>query len=181
LAQIANGLPRILDVEGYWQILTQAANHLLTLIHPANDLRHAINSWRYIRSNIKASRGHWNEKEMRQGEEYDRDHGAPACSRATRAELEVAYTNSPALGRSARERRHDTRDHSPPRDHHHDHAQEYHQEDWGTCGVSTLHPTLGNSMAAYLQSLQRRQLQAQTGSRWVVGRLHNHCPGHWSN
>jgi hypothetical protein len=46
LAQIADGLPRTLDAEGYRWMLTQAANHLLPLAHPANDLRHAINSRR---------------------------------------------------------------------------------------------------------------------------------------
>jgi hypothetical protein len=44
LAQIADGLLRTLDAEGYPRLLTQAANHLLPLAHPANDLRHAINS-----------------------------------------------------------------------------------------------------------------------------------------
>jgi hypothetical protein len=46
LAQIPNGLPRTLDTEGYRRLLTHAANHLLPLAHPANDLRHAINSRR---------------------------------------------------------------------------------------------------------------------------------------
>ena len=44
LAQIANGLPRTPDAEGYRGLLTQAANHLLPISHPPNDLRHAINS-----------------------------------------------------------------------------------------------------------------------------------------
>jgi hypothetical protein len=44
LAQIANGLPRTPDTEGYRRLLTQAANHLLHLAHPMNDLRYAINS-----------------------------------------------------------------------------------------------------------------------------------------
>jgi hypothetical protein len=44
LAQIADGLPRTPNAEGYQQLLTQAANHLLPIAHPPNDLRHAINS-----------------------------------------------------------------------------------------------------------------------------------------
>jgi hypothetical protein len=46
LARIADGLPRTPDVEGYRRLFTQAANHLLPLAHPPNDLRHAINSRR---------------------------------------------------------------------------------------------------------------------------------------
>jgi hypothetical protein len=38
LTQIADGLPRTLDVEGYRQLLTRAANHLLPLAHPPSDL-----------------------------------------------------------------------------------------------------------------------------------------------
>jgi hypothetical protein len=56
LARIANGLPRTPDAEGYRRLLTQAANHLLRLAHPPNDLRHAINSRRDARSSINASR-----------------------------------------------------------------------------------------------------------------------------
>jgi hypothetical protein len=46
LARIADGLPRTPDAEGYRRQFTQAANHLLPLAHPPNDLRHAINSRR---------------------------------------------------------------------------------------------------------------------------------------
>jgi hypothetical protein len=38
LAQIADGLPRIPDAEGYRRLLTRAANHLLPIAHPPNDL-----------------------------------------------------------------------------------------------------------------------------------------------
>jgi hypothetical protein len=38
LAQIADGLPRTPDMEGYRWLLTQVANHLLPLAHPPNDL-----------------------------------------------------------------------------------------------------------------------------------------------
>jgi hypothetical protein len=34
LAQIADGLPRTPDAEGYRRLLTRAANHLLPLAHP---------------------------------------------------------------------------------------------------------------------------------------------------
>jgi hypothetical protein len=44
LAQIAEGLPRTPDAEGYRLLLTRAANHLLPIAHPLSDLRHAINS-----------------------------------------------------------------------------------------------------------------------------------------
>jgi hypothetical protein len=56
LAQIADGLPRTPDGEGYRRMLTRAANHLLPLAHPPSDLRHAINSRRDARSSINASR-----------------------------------------------------------------------------------------------------------------------------
>jgi hypothetical protein len=46
LARIADGLPQTPDAEGYRRLFTQAANHLLPLAHPPNDLRHAINSRR---------------------------------------------------------------------------------------------------------------------------------------
>jgi hypothetical protein len=44
LAQIADGLLRTPDAEGYRWLLTRAANHLLPLAHPPSNLRHAINS-----------------------------------------------------------------------------------------------------------------------------------------
>jgi hypothetical protein len=72
LARIADGLPRTPDAEGYRRLFTQAANHLLPLAHPPNDLRHAINSRRDARSSINASRERWHENEIRRREEYDR-------------------------------------------------------------------------------------------------------------
>jgi hypothetical protein len=93
LAQIANGLPRTPDSEGYRQVLTQTANHLLPLAHPSNDLLHAINGRQDARSNINALHDCWHEEEMRRREEYDRDHGAPAHSRATRTKSATASTN----------------------------------------------------------------------------------------
>jgi hypothetical protein len=54
LARIADGLLRTPDTEGYRRLFTQAANHLLPLAHPPNDLRHAINSRRDARSSINA-------------------------------------------------------------------------------------------------------------------------------
>jgi hypothetical protein len=56
LARIADGLPRTPDAEGYRRLFTRAANHLLPLAHPPNDLRHTINSRRDARSSINASR-----------------------------------------------------------------------------------------------------------------------------
>jgi hypothetical protein len=38
LAQIADGLPRTPDVEGYRRLLTRAANHLLVLVCPRQSL-----------------------------------------------------------------------------------------------------------------------------------------------
>jgi hypothetical protein len=38
LARIADGLPRTPNAEGYQRLFTQAANHLLPLAHPPNDL-----------------------------------------------------------------------------------------------------------------------------------------------
>jgi hypothetical protein len=80
LARIADGLPRTPGAEGYRRLFTQAANHLLPLAHPPNDLRHAINSRRDARISINASRERRHENEIRRREEYDRDHGIPARS-----------------------------------------------------------------------------------------------------
>jgi hypothetical protein len=114
LARIADGLPRTPDAEGYRRLFTQAANHLLPLAHPPNDLRHAINSRRDARSSINASRERRHENEIRRREEYDRDHGVPARSQATRTESATASTGGTTRGRS---RNHNN--HSPPRDRHH--------------------------------------------------------------
>jgi hypothetical protein len=131
LARIADGLPQTPDAEGYWRLFTQVANHLLPLAHPPNDLRHAINSRRDARSSINASRERRHENEIRRREEYDRDHGIPAWSQATRTESATASTGGTARGRS---RHHD--DHSPPQDRQHHRRQE------DTCGVSALTPRL---------------------------------------
>jgi hypothetical protein len=114
LARIANGLPRTPDAEGYRRLFTQAANHLLPLAHPPNDLRHAINSRRDARSSINASRERRHDNEIRRREEYDRDHDIPARSLATRTELATTSTGGTTRGRS---RHHDN--HSPPRDRQH--------------------------------------------------------------
>jgi hypothetical protein len=101
------------------------------LAHPANDLRHAIKSRRDVRSSINASRDRRHENEIRRWEVYDRDHGVPARSLATRVESVAASTSGPFRGRSRRP----TTD-SPPRDRRHEHWQE------DTCGVSTFTPRL---------------------------------------
>jgi hypothetical protein len=131
LARIADGLPRTPDVEGYWRLFTQAANHLLPLAHPSNDLRHAINSRRDARSSINASRERRHENEICHREEYDRDHGIPARSQATRTESATASTGGTTRGRS---RHHDN--HSLPRERHHHRRQE------DSSGVSALTPRL---------------------------------------
>jgi hypothetical protein len=131
LAQIADGLQRTLDVEGYRRLLTRAANHLLPLAHPPSDLRHAINSHRDAWSSINASCDRRHENEIRHREEYDRDHVVSARSHGTRVESTAASTSGPIRGRS---RRHITD--SPPQDQHH----ECRQED--ICGVSVLTPRL---------------------------------------
>jgi hypothetical protein len=95
LAQKVDGLLQTPDAKGYRWLLTQAANHLLPVAHPPNDLRHAINSRRDARSNISASRNCQHENEIRCREEYDRDHGVPTCNRATWIESAAASTNSP--------------------------------------------------------------------------------------
>jgi hypothetical protein len=127
LARIADGLPRTPDAEGYQRLLTRAANHLLPLAHPPSNLRHTINSRRDARSSINASRERRHENEIQRREEYDRDHGVPAQSQATRVELATASNGGTTRGR--------TRQHignSPPRDRHHNRRQE------DTCGVSAL-------------------------------------------
>jgi hypothetical protein len=109
LARIADGLPRTPDAEGYRRLFTQAAKHLLPLAHPLNDLRHAINSWRDARSSINASRERRHENKIRRREKYDRDHGIPSRSQATRTESATALTGGTTQGRS---RHHDN--YSPP-------------------------------------------------------------------
>jgi hypothetical protein len=131
LARIVDGLPRTPDAEGYRRLFTQAANHLLPLAHPPNNLRHAINSRRDARSSINASRERRHENEIRRREEYDRDHGIPARSQTTRTESATASTGGTTRGRSR-----DHNNYSPPRDRHHPRWQE------DTCGVTTLTPRL---------------------------------------
>jgi hypothetical protein len=131
LARIADGLPRTPDAEGYRRLFAQAANHLLPLTHPSNDLRHAINSRRDAQSSINASHERRHENEIHRREEYDRDHDIPARSHATRTESAMASTGGTTRGRS---RHHDN--HSPPRDRQHHRRQEE------TCGVSALTPRL---------------------------------------
>jgi hypothetical protein len=114
LARIADGLPRTPDAEGYRRLFTQAANHLLPLAHPPNDLRHAINSRRDTRNSINASRERRHENEIRRREEYDRDHGIPTRSQATRTESTTASTGGTTRGRSR-----NLNNYSPPRDRHH--------------------------------------------------------------
>jgi hypothetical protein len=131
LAEIADGLPRTPDAEGYRWLLTRAANHLLPIAHPPSDLRHAINSRRDAQSSINASRGRRHENKIRRREEYDQDHDIPARSHATRVESAATSTSGPIPGRS---RRHTTD--SPPRDRHHERRQE------DARGVSALTPRL---------------------------------------
>jgi hypothetical protein len=131
LARIANGLPRTPDAEGYRRLLTRPANHLLPLAHPPSDLRHAINSRWDARSSINALRERRHENEIWCREEYDRDHGVPAQSQATRVDSVMASTGGTTQGRS---RQHISN--SPPRDQHYSRRQE------DTCEVSTLTPCL---------------------------------------
>jgi hypothetical protein len=98
LARIADGLPQTLDAEGYQRLLTRAANHLLPLAHPPSGLRHAINSRRDARSSINASRERRHENKIRHREEYDRDHGVHARSRATRVESAATSTSGSIQG-----------------------------------------------------------------------------------
>jgi hypothetical protein len=91
LARIADGLPRTPDAEGYRRLFTQAANHLLPLAHPPNDLRHAINSRRDARSSINASRERRHENEIRRREEYDRDHDIPARSQGNQNRVSNSF------------------------------------------------------------------------------------------
>jgi hypothetical protein len=114
LARIADGLPRTPDAEGYRRLFTQATNHLLPLAHLPNDLRYAINSRRDARSSINASRERRHENEICRWEEYDRDHGIPARSQATRTKSATASTGGTTRGWS---RHHDN--YSPPRERHH--------------------------------------------------------------
>jgi hypothetical protein len=137
LARIADGLPRTPDAEGYRRLFTQAANHLLPLAHPSNDLRHAINSRRDARSSINASRERRHENKIRRREEYDRDHGIPARSQATRTESATASTGGTTRGWS---RHHDN--HSAPRDRQHHRCQE--ESVWS---IGTYPTSQGHSMA----------------------------------
>jgi hypothetical protein len=131
LARIADGLPRTPDAEGYRWLLTRVANHLLPLAHPPSNLRHTINSRRDARSSINVSREQRHENEIRRREEYNRDHGIPAQSQATRVESATTSTGGTTRGRS---RQHIGN--SPPRDRHHNRRHE------DTCGVSALTPRL---------------------------------------
>jgi hypothetical protein len=59
------------DKEGYRQILTQAANHLLLPDHSGDDMHYVINSRWDAQSNINASRERRHESKLRRQEEYD--------------------------------------------------------------------------------------------------------------
>jgi hypothetical protein len=131
LARIADGLPRTPDAKGYRRLLTRAANHLLPLAHPPSDLRHAMNSRQDTRSSINASRERRHENKIRRREEYDRDHGIPARSQATRVESATTSTGGTTRGRS---RQHIGN--SSPQDRHHNRRQK------DTCRVSALTPRL---------------------------------------
>ena len=171
LAQIADGLLRTLDAEGYRWLLTWVANHLLPLAHPPSDLRYTTNSRRDARSSINASRERRHENEIRRQEEYDRDHGAPARSRATRVESATTSTGGTTRGRS---RRHVSN--SPPQDRHHNHRQE------DTCGVSALTPRLRaiqwppNFKVSNVDKYEPKQdpggwLAVYTTAAWATGQL----------
>jgi hypothetical protein len=170
LARIADGLPRTPDTEGYRRLFTQVANHLLPLAHPPNNLRHAINGRRDARSSINASRERQHESKIRRREEYDRDHGIPARSQATRTESATASTGGTTRGWS---RHHD--DHSPPRDRQH----HRHQED--TCGVSALTPCLRAIQwpltSRYPMSTNMNLSRIQE----AAGRLHHRCSSYWGD
>jgi hypothetical protein len=94
-------------------------------------MRHAINSRRDAQSSSNASRERRHENEIRRREEYDRDHGVPTRSHATRDESAAASTSGLIRGRMIRHI-----SDSPPRDRHHERRQE------DTCGVFALTPRL---------------------------------------
>jgi hypothetical protein len=103
-------------------------------------------------------------------EEYDRDHGIPARSQATRTESATASTGGTTRGRS---RNHNN--HSPPRDRHHPRRQE------DTCGVTALTPRLRaiqwppNFKVSNVDKYEPKQ-----DPRRLAGRLHYRCPSHRS-
>jgi hypothetical protein len=170
LAQIANGLPRTSDAEGYRRLLTRAANHLLPIAHPPSDLRHTINSQRDARSSINASCDRWHESEIRRWEEYDKDHSVPARSRATRVESTTTSTSGPTRGRS---RRHTTS--SPPRDR----PYERRQED--TCGVSTLTPRLRAIQWPPTSKSRTSTSMSPSRTQGLVGHLHDRRLDRWGD
>jgi hypothetical protein len=170
LARIADGLPRTPDAEGYRRLFTRAANHLLPLAHPLSDLRHTINSRRDARSSINASHERQHENEIRRREEYDRDHGIPARSQATRTESATASTGGTTRGRS---RHHDNN--SPPQDRHHHRRQE------DTCGVSALTPCLRAIQWPLTSKSPTSTSTSLSRIQELVGRLHHRHPSCWGN
>lgn len=95
LAQIANNLPRTPNVEGYQQILTQAANHLLPTAHPELDMWYVINSRRDMHNNINASLDRQHESEIRRRGSTIGSIAHHMHNRSTRTESIVASTTAP--------------------------------------------------------------------------------------
>jgi hypothetical protein len=120
--------------------LTQAANHLLPLTHPNDNIYHHINSRRDTRASIEGSRTCRHKEELRHREEYKQDHGISRRLAIYQANSIIVSTNSPRLCRSARDRLKDPCCPSPPHDHCCDHDHNDHPEALGVFRVSAFTP-----------------------------------------
>lgn len=137
---MANNLPHTPENECSWQVLTQAANHLLPPTHPNDNIYHHINSRRDTRASTDGSHTCRHKEELRHREEYKRNHGISQRLDVYRANSITVSTNSPRLCRSARDRLKDPCRPSPPQDHYCDHAHNDHPKALGVFRVLTFTP-----------------------------------------
>lgn len=142
LAWIVSEPPPTPEGEGYRQILTQATNHLLPLVHPEGDLHHHFNDRHDTWSDIISSRACLHEKELRHQEDYDQDHSS---SRWGTEGLDDSTTDSTTRSSAclpARNRLQNPRLPSPPRDQRHNGTHGTRPQARGIFGVSAFTPRL---------------------------------------
>lgn len=104
LARLASELPPTPKGEGYKKILTRAANHLLSLAHPEEDLRHHLKDRHDARSDIDSSRARRHVEEMRRCEDYDQNHGSTRRGAKDRTESSIDSVMHSSAQRPAHER-----------------------------------------------------------------------------
>lgn len=182
LAWIVSEPPPTPEGEGYRQILTQATNHLLPLVHPEGDLHNHFNDRHDTWSDIISSRACLHEKELRRQEDYDQDHSS---SRWGTEGLDDSTTDSTTRSSAcwpARNRLQNPRLPSPPRDQRHNGTHGTRPQARGIFGVSASPRDCACFIALLILSSPtstNTKLRLTLGQ--LAGRLHNSslgCQGH---